>query len=581
MEKVSVPTDAGRLIQAIARIGYDPEVALCDLIDNSIDAICTEIHIHLIQQSQEDEGKSDSISSYLIVDDGCGMDREGIIQAFTLGGTKDYATHSLGKFGLGLKSAGLSLGDIIVLISKTDEIDSPVCGILSTQSIYETGEYKIDIGEAPDKYKAIWEKYSISDAKGTILVLESLNENNPRYSNFLDYLSRHCSVIYHMFMEDKSNPIQIYINEKHISATDPLFLNEANNNGPLNNPEEWDGQTVNLLLDTHELSLTSGVGCLITATNLIHPPTYDLLEPGKGKRAEMREKYNIETDPYTRRSRHGFYIYRNNRVIVLAERFRGMVTSATQGWAFRGRLMFDESADSILSLDVKKRHCILPKEARSNLVSMIKIHVTKSVEAWKSRGRQVRAAKGDNKEKFANESILATPIIDLGYAPGADLSNKAALEARKKLMEELEEDTLKKIIDTKVTKESLGELAQKRSAVEFVQGLKGNAMWLPYPAVHYGAAQTLINKSHSWISEAYAAAEDEPIITIILHQLITILARAELEMRSIAWDDIPQGVTDKVLERFRKKASAIGEDLADSLTREINELSGNIEDEED
>ena len=38
MERVPVPIAPGRLINAVARIGYDPEVALTDLIDNSIDA---------------------------------------------------------------------------------------------------------------------------------------------------------------------------------------------------------------------------------------------------------------------------------------------------------------------------------------------------------------------------------------------------------------------------------------------------------------------------------------------------------------------------------------------------------------
>ena len=98
-----------------------------------------------------------------------------------------------------------------------------------------------------------------------------------------------------------------------------------------------------------------------------------------------------------------------------------------------------------------------------------------------------------------------------------------------------------------------------------VQGLKANAMWLPYPAVQFGKAETVVNRAHSWVGEAYIAAEKEPGITIVLHQLFTILARAELEVRSTPWNDVNSGMVDKLFDRFRKKASAIGEDLADEL----------------
>ena len=68
-------------------------------------------------------------------------------------------------------------------------------------------------------------------------------------------------------------------------------------------------------------------------------------------------------------------------------------------------------------------------------------------------------------------------------------------------------------------------------------------------------------------------AEKEPNVTIILHHLFTILARAELEVRSTPWNDISADQLDKVFDRFRKKASAIGEDLAEHLSEALNDDS--------
>jgi hypothetical protein len=121
MEKVPVPAAPGRLIHAVANIGYDPEVALADLVDNSFDARARQIRVVLSQELQGERGETDTISQYLIADDGCGMDREALINAFTLGTRRVYLPHALGKFGLGLKSAGLSLGRQITLVSKTSE----------------------------------------------------------------------------------------------------------------------------------------------------------------------------------------------------------------------------------------------------------------------------------------------------------------------------------------------------------------------------------------------------------------------------------------------------------------------------
>ena len=73
MERVPVPTNAGRLINAVARIGYDPEVALTDLIDNSIDAGSHNINVVLVPNHTDDNGNT--VTKYIIADDGCGMNR--------------------------------------------------------------------------------------------------------------------------------------------------------------------------------------------------------------------------------------------------------------------------------------------------------------------------------------------------------------------------------------------------------------------------------------------------------------------------------------------------------------------------
>jgi hypothetical protein len=71
MERIPVPTHLDRLVNAVANIGYDPEVALCDLMDNSVDAGADKVVVHF--ERSVGEADTDTIIEYAIADDGSGM----------------------------------------------------------------------------------------------------------------------------------------------------------------------------------------------------------------------------------------------------------------------------------------------------------------------------------------------------------------------------------------------------------------------------------------------------------------------------------------------------------------------------
>ena len=157
--------------------------------------------------------------------------------------------------------------------------------------------------------------------------------------------------------------------------------------------------------------------------------------------------------------------------------------------------------------------------------------------------------------------------------PGTTLNDAEQIKTRQERLGEISNETKDAIHD-----ENSEELLEKHEQVGDVVipvsgGLKANAMWLPHPAPSHGKAETIVNKAHTWVSEAYSAAEKEPNVTIILHHFFTILARAELEVRSTPWHDISTDHIDKVFDRFHKKASAIGEDLAEKLSEALNDDS--------
>ena len=106
-----LPPDA-RYMEALSSQGYGFEVAIADLVDNSIDAGAKDVVIHFLRDG-------DQLVSLLVVDDGKGMDEAALDIAMTVGGRRDYAADALGMFGTGLKSASLSHASAVTVVSTT------------------------------------------------------------------------------------------------------------------------------------------------------------------------------------------------------------------------------------------------------------------------------------------------------------------------------------------------------------------------------------------------------------------------------------------------------------------------------
>ncbi|WP_336322980.1 ATP-binding protein [Streptomyces lavendofoliae] len=106
-----LPPDA-RYMEALSSQGYSFEVAIADLVDNSIDAGAKDVVVHFLRDG-------DQLVSLLVVDDGRGMDEKALDVAMTVGGRRDYAAGALGMFGTGLKAASLSHASAVTVVTTT------------------------------------------------------------------------------------------------------------------------------------------------------------------------------------------------------------------------------------------------------------------------------------------------------------------------------------------------------------------------------------------------------------------------------------------------------------------------------
>src|SRR5262249_44744596 len=103
-----------KLIGSLRFLGYDNYHAIADIVDNGVDAGAKTIKVIIRSNKGEPQ--------IIIADDGCGMDEEILDQAIRLGSLVEKEVSSdLGKFGMGLCTASLSICRCTTVITKTQD----------------------------------------------------------------------------------------------------------------------------------------------------------------------------------------------------------------------------------------------------------------------------------------------------------------------------------------------------------------------------------------------------------------------------------------------------------------------------
>jgi hypothetical protein len=97
-------------IHALRNVGYSFEEAVADIIDNSIDAKATVVHLRFVVRSNQSV-------DLLIADNGKGMSESELKEAMRFGSKLENEKNRLGMFGLGLKLASIAHAWALFVVS--------------------------------------------------------------------------------------------------------------------------------------------------------------------------------------------------------------------------------------------------------------------------------------------------------------------------------------------------------------------------------------------------------------------------------------------------------------------------------
>lgn len=215
------------LVEAMRSIGYTPPTALADLIDNSITAGAKNIRIRMSPP------RSATLGGFVAVeDDGKGMSPNRLAEAMRWGGDgpgQPRRADDLGRFGLGLKTASISLGRRLTVASRA--AGEPLRILRWDLDHVAKAGWKMLDGPDTDAEPLVTQSALTNDAKatGTLVIVTHLDRLGVR-SSLASHLERneatltakiaeHLGMVFHRFLAEG---LKIRLGASEIAAWDPF-----------------------------------------------------------------------------------------------------------------------------------------------------------------------------------------------------------------------------------------------------------------------------------------------------------------------------------------------------------------------
>ncbi len=340
-------------------MGYTFESAIADVIDNSIGAGAHNVTLLFPTVPEK--------CFVAICDDGRGMDSDSLFEAMRYGSeapSNRRSQEDLGRFGIGLKSASLSQCRKLTVISKKDGILSAFVWDLKLITCDDWKMLELDYNEIQAIDIVKW----LSDYdNGTIVLWEDFDviqrTTGDVFSTLDSYkssCSEYLSLIFHRYINE--NEVVFKINDYKLKGLDPFL-------------EKHPKTTIRKRI---ELPITNSHGeeVKISVTPYILPFYKDMSK----KDIELVGGYE------KMRTKQGFYIYRNKRLIIHGTWFGSAPKNELTKNA-RIKVDIPNSVDDIWSIDIRKQHAAIPKVVANQLRKAVDEAMGIAIKSQKHRGR--------------------------------------------------------------------------------------------------------------------------------------------------------------------------------------------------
>lgn len=341
-------------VKSLRDVGYTFEIAVADILDNSISAHASNINIFTIAEPE---------MIFSILDDGIGMSVDELIEAMRLAtkNPEDERTkNDLGRFGLGLKTASFSQCKILTVVSKKN-------GVVSAR------QWDLDYIAENDEWLLItpnprWvESLPLFNdlcyqEQGTLVIWHKVDGlSNSNFSDKITKLRQHLSLVFHRFLEgtDRFRKFTITVNKNPIKAFNPFNISH----------------TATQQLASEKIKLHASI---ISIQPFILPHHSKLSQ-------QEYEQYATE-EGYTKSQ--GFYLYRANRLLIHGT-WWGLHRAIDAHKLVRIKIDIPNNQDYYWGIDIKKSTANPSTEIKMDLKRIIRQITEKGSRPFTGRGKRI------------------------------------------------------------------------------------------------------------------------------------------------------------------------------------------------
>jgi hypothetical protein len=375
MNRKHLPPNLSNFLSSFREIGYLCEVAIADILDNSVSAKSSSIKITALEYPNK------KIS---ILDNGHGMTAKELEEAMRLSSRNPEEKREksdLGRFGLGLKVASFSQCKKMTVFTKTK--NSEINGL----------QWDLDyIGNSNDWYALIPDFNSYNEnikglaesESGTLVIWEEIDKfENVNFKEEIDKIINHLGLVFHKYIDGiAGKKLTISINNNPVKSINPFFPGSARQE-----------------LQKFPFKYTNG-NVVVTPYVLPHHNNVSELDY---KKHALQEGY-LKTQ--------GFYLYRNNRLVTWGN-WWGLAQSTEAMKLIRIEIEIPNTMDSDWNIDLKKSTAKPPYLIRQEL--------KKVIDYVNPIGRRVYTGRIPRRDR-----VNLIHIWD--YVPRRDNSNKNVLK---------------------------------------------------------------------------------------------------------------------------------------------------------
>lgn len=359
VREVDATPYAASLIEGHRDFGYSLETALADIIDNAITAGARTVE--MIADTVADE------PWIALADDGSGMTETELVEAMRLGSknpTEDREAEDLGRFGLGLKSAGFSQCRSLTVLTRRDGRTS--CARWDLDRVAKRNDWSLELIDNPELVTG----HDLLAETGTVVIWEKLDRLSGGYTHDrvkraehmnseLSRAEHHLRLVFHRFLERSSPQIKLSLNGRFLTPLDPFAAQFQSG--------QWD--------PPDDIPLRQGT-VKIRCRTLPH------------HRMISKEAWKEIGGPEGHLKSQGLYVYREKRLII-AGGWLGLARQTELTKLCRIAVDIPNTMDAEWKIDVKKASAQLPPVVRERLKKVVERFVGTSKRTYRSRGQKL------------------------------------------------------------------------------------------------------------------------------------------------------------------------------------------------